>query len=81
MGWRILDVNNIIEVPETPKWRPRFSFQQNQLLQDGLLDAILTTIASTGLVKKPFLKNIRTSSFDHGNLTQETINKAQKSCF
>eukprot|EP01083_Nonionella_stella_P285701 972601_1 len=41
----VLDVNNIIMVPETPKWRPRFSFQQNQLLQEGVLDAILHTIS------------------------------------
>eukprot|EP01084_Bolivina_argentea_P074498 135137_1 len=41
----VLDINNIIMVPETPKWRPRFSFQQNQLLQEGLLDSILSTIS------------------------------------
>ena len=47
----VLDVNNIIMVPETPKWRPRFSFQQNQLLQEGLLDSILYTISPKGYHK------------------------------
>eukprot|EP01083_Nonionella_stella_P300451 1025801_1 len=40
----VLDVNNVIMVPEAPKWRPRFSFQPNQLLQEGLLNSILATI-------------------------------------
>ena len=49
----VLDVNNIIMVPETPKWRPRFSFQQNQLLQEGLLDSILAQLSPKGYHVKP----------------------------
>ena len=42
----VLDINNIIKTTSSiPRWRPRFSFQQNQLLQEGLLNSVLATIS------------------------------------
>ena len=62
----VLDVNNIIMVPETPKWRPRFSFQQNQLLQEGLLDSILAQLSPKG-----YHKSIQGTNTDQLGLADE----------
>eukprot|EP01083_Nonionella_stella_P059726 156314_1 len=41
----VLDANNVIMAPETPKWHGHSSFYQLQVAEDGLLDRIVSTLS------------------------------------